>query len=50
MEVSDFCYYIVPVDLGVFGLGMTIFLRKSMSNEPGRSLITKYYLRTMCTI
>jgi len=36
MEVSDFCYYIVPAALGVFGLGMTIFLSKSMSNEPGR--------------
>jgi len=36
MEVSDFCYYIVSAALGVFGLGMTIFLRKSMSNEPGR--------------
>ena len=36
MEVSDFCYYIVPATLGVFGLGMIIFLRKSMRNEPSR--------------
>ena len=36
MEVSDFCYYVVPATLGVFGLGMTIFLRKSIRNETSR--------------
>ena len=36
MEVSDFCYYVVPAAIGVFGLGMTIFLRKAMRNETSR--------------
>jgi len=29
---GDFCYYIVPSAIGIFGVVMTIFLRKIMSN------------------
>ncbi|MGI0082127.1 MAG: hypothetical protein ACREAF_03235 [Nitrosopumilaceae archaeon] len=36
MEFVDVCYYLVPASLGVFGLGMTVFLRRSMKDEPSK--------------
>jgi len=36
MGVDPLCYYLVPAGIGVFGLFMAVFLRRSMKPEPGR--------------
>ncbi len=36
MEFGDVCYYLVPTSLGVFGLGMTVFLRRALKDEPSK--------------
>ncbi|MBI3842064.1 MAG: hypothetical protein HY295_02785 [Thaumarchaeota archaeon] len=36
MASIEWCYYLVPVSLGVFGLVMTLLLRRCMKGGPTR--------------
>jgi len=36
MAAIEWCYYSVPAGLGVFGLVMTLVLRRCMKDEPTR--------------
>jgi len=36
MEPSAWCYYIVPISLALFGLGMAFFVSRSLKKRTGK--------------
>ena len=36
MEATEWCYYVAPTSLGVFGLVMTLLLRRCLKDGPTR--------------